>query len=183
MRSLRFFLLLLSVLAAAPAIGQEVPKGDVLTIDSDRLFLESALGQSIQAQLDADGEALLAENQKLDRELTAEEAELAQKRPTMPADEFRLLADAFNKKVENIRTAQDAKQQEIGQRFEADRQRFFNVILPVLSQIVEERNGLVVLERRQVFLSAEEIDITDEVIDRVDRLFTKLNTDVPQNEQ
>ncbi len=47
--------------------------------------------------------------------------------------------------------------------------------MPVLSDLVRERGAVVVLDRRDVFLSADAIDITDEAIAR-------LNTAEPQIE-
>ena len=168
-------LLVFFLWVATPAIAQEVSPpsaGGVLIIDPDKVFQETFLGQSIQTQLTTAREELLAENQKLDKELTEEEAELASTRRTVSAEEFQILADSFNAKVENIRTIQETKQQDLASRFETDRQRFFNMILPVLGRVIEDRKGAVVLERRQIFLSVDAIDITDEVISQINQIST-----------
>ena len=43
----------------------------------------------------------------------------------------------------------------------------FNDIAALISEIVRERGALIVLDRRDVFLSADRIDITDDAIARI----------------
>ncbi len=109
-----------------------------------------------------------AENREIEAELLAEERELTERRPELPPDDFRALADAFDRKVQLLREQQDEKERELTQFREAERQRFFQEVAPVLSEIVRERRALVILDRRDVFLSADSIDITDEAIRRLD---------------
>ncbi len=162
-------LLLAVATATATAQGDEQPvAGGILTIDPDRLFQETGLGQRLQAELDRLRSDLKAENGRLDQELIAEEAELAARRPAMPVDEFRALADAFNEKAEAIRAAQKEKLQNLTRRLEEDRQRFINAMRPILAQVIAERGGVIVIERRMVFLAADSVDITDELISRID---------------
>ena len=47
------------------------------------------------------------------------------------------------------------------------RQDFFSEVAEIVSNVVREKGALVVIERREVFLSADTIDITDEAIQRV----------------
>jgi hypothetical protein len=81
--------------------------------------------------------------------------------------EFRALADAFDEKVQRIRTEQDAKARELQELREQQRQTFLRRISPILAEIVRERGALAVLGRRTVLLSADSIDITDEAISRI----------------
>lgn len=159
-----------------PAEGPEalplgVPLGPgVLTIDPERLFAGSALGRQMAAELEAALRELAAENRTIEARLTAEERALTEQRATLPPEQFRPLAEAFDAKVEDIRRAQEAKSRALNRRRDEDRQRFLEAALPVLAAILAERGAAVVLDRRAVFLSFDEIDITDEAIRRLDAL-------------
>jgi len=170
MRSM-FAAALVALLCAGPVAAQapqlELPP-PVLTIDADRLIAESGFGQRLSDAFEMRARALAAENREIEAELLAEERELTERRPELPPDEFRALADAFDQKVQLLREQQDEKERELTQFREAERQRFFQEVAPVLSEIVRERRALVILDRRDVFLSADSIDITDEVILRLD---------------
>ncbi len=139
----------------------------VLTIDQDRLFAETRPGATISDELEAEARALADENARIEADLVERERQLTEDRPNMEPVEFRKLADAFDAEVQRIRAEQDQKAREINRAREAARQRFFSDVAGVISEIVRERGALIVLDRRDVFLSADRIDITDEAIERV----------------
>ena len=139
----------------------------ILTIDQDRLFQETGLGLRATEAIEAEAAALASENSQIEQDLVRRELELTEQRESLPAQEFRVLADAFDQDVQRIRTEQDDKARELNRKREAARQDFFDEVAGMISDIVRERGALVVLDRRDVFLSADRIDITDEAIARV----------------
>lgn len=168
---LRTALIWLMVATPVAATAQDqspaVIQSSVLVIDQDRLFTETRLGTKAIADLEAKAQDLAAENQRIEAELIEREQELTRLRPTTPAEEFRALADEFDARVERIRSEQDEKARALNRARDETRQAFFREVAGVISEIVRERGAVVVLDRRDVFLSAERIDITDEAIERV----------------
>lgn len=162
-------------LAGATAVWGQQPGGlttieiqsPVLVIDQDRLFAETQLGARAQADLEARAQELADENQRIEAELIARERELTELRPTLTPEEFRPLADEFDERVERIRTEQDEKARELNRARDDARQAFFQDVAGIISGIVREKGAVVVIDRRDVFLSADRIDITDEAIERV----------------
>ena len=153
-----------------PAVGQDASLSlppPILTIDQDRLFAETRPGESVNAELEAKAAALAEENSRIEAELIGRERALTDQRPSLPPDEFRALADEFDADVQRIRAEQDEKARQITQERETARQQFVGDVAGIISGIVRERGALVVLDRRDVFLSADRIDITDEAIDRI----------------
>ena len=154
----------------SPAHAQETSLSlppPILTIDQDRLFQETGLGLRATEAIEAEAAALASENSQIEQDLVRRELELTEQRESLPAQEFRVLADAFDQDVQRIRTEQDDKARELNRKREAARQDFFDEVAGMISDIVRERGALVVLDRRDVFLSADRIDITDEAIARV----------------
>lgn len=159
---LAFCLCLAPVLSTA-----QQPAFPVLTIDQDRLFSETRLGAETRAELERQAQELAAENTKIENALIAEESELTERRESLPPDDFRGLADAFDERVQRLRAEQDEKARQLNRRRDEARAEFFNEIAVILSEIVREKGALVVIDRRDVFLSADRIDITDEAIARI----------------
>lgn len=158
---------------AAQEIGMPVPqqnqvRSPILTVEADRLFTDSAFGKRVAAEIEAEGAALREENAQIEADLIEEEQALTELRATMEPEAFRELADAFDEKVQRIRREQDAKATAIAERGEQDRRIFLNAAQPALEALMREANAAVILERRQVFLGADVIDITDEAIARID---------------
>lgn len=139
----------------------------ILVIDQDRLFSETRLGSDSRASLEQAANDLKDENQKIEEELISEERALTEQRASLQAEDFRILADEFDARVQRIRLEQDEKARALTRAQEDARSDFFQDVAAIISDIVRERGALVVIDRRNVFLSAGQIDITDEAIARV----------------
>lgn len=170
----RLFTVALLCSLALPAAAQETPappnppSSPVLTIDRERLFSESTFGKASIAGIEANIRALQTENQKIEADLEAEEKSLTERRKDMTADEFRVLAQAFDAKVQGIRSARDAKGRELVAQQDAARQKFLEAAVPLLARIMAEQGAVVIIDRSAIILSFDRVDITDLAIARID---------------
>lgn len=161
-----------AALWGAQALAQDAPL-PLLTLDQDRLFLESDFGKAVVERERAAASALEQENRKIEAGLVAEEQALTEARATLSAEEFAAQADAFDAKVERIRTEQDAKARRLTEGRERDRKAFLEVVVPVLGDILGDKGATAVLDKNLVILSLSAIDITDEAIARVNAALAK----------
>ena len=150
-----------------------VPVLPILTIDVDRVFSSTITGQRISAAISTSVAELSAENRRIEGELAAEELALTETRKTMSAEEFKPLADAFDQKVQKIRAEQEAKERRLQQLQEAKTQEFLATVAPVLSSLGNKYGAVVILDRRNVLLAADGVDITDEAIERIDQALSE----------
>jgi len=139
-----------------------------LTIELDRFFSQSKFGLRIAREIDEAGELLAEENRQIEAELVLEEQGLTERRKSMEPIEFRQLADAFDEKVQEFRRVQDGKVRQLSQKRVNGQNILFQEARPVLEQLMRETGAVVILERSNVFLSANVIDITDVAINRID---------------
>lgn len=139
----------------------------ILIIDQERLFTESQLGAAALAEIEEAARQLAAENRTIEAVLLEEEQALTIRRTEVTPAEFSVLADAFDQKVRRLRDEQDAKSRALAQARDEANQSFLGEVGGILSAIAIERGAVVMLERRQVFLSIDTIDITDEAIARI----------------
>ncbi len=154
------------------ALAQQNPavSAPILSLDQERLFSQTLFGKAAISSLQADTDALIIENRRIDAALEAEERELTTRRGTMSPEEFRPLAEAFDKKVEEIRTAQAAKSRALSRRQDEDRQRFFEAATPVLGALMLDRGAYAIIDKRAVLLGFEAIDLTASAIARIDEV-------------
>lgn len=141
----------------------------VLTVDQERLFVESAWGKRAKEALEEKGGRIEAENERLAQQLSDEEAKLTRQRETMDPAEFRRLAEAFDTRATEIRRARAQVVQELNAEAEADRNAFFQAASPIMGELMQRRGAVAVLDRRTVLVSLDSIDITDELIAELDR--------------
>jgi Skp family chaperone for outer membrane proteins len=159
----------LFLMLAPPALAQDnvLIRSPILSLDQDRMFALSHFGKRFEAELQADGSLLEAENRRIEAALEAEEKDLTARRPAMSADAFRALADAFDTKVQRIRTEQTAKARALTERTEEAQRQFIEAARPVIEDLMVDAGAVVIIDPRSVVISRAAIDVTDEAIRRI----------------
>ncbi len=172
-RTIPLVLLLITAwLVALPAYPQGYdlqPAPDIVSLDRERVFTDSIAGKRIQQEIEKRQNALRAENQLIDTQLTEEEKSLAEQRKIDLPDVFATKAAAFDDKVKRVRQEQRDKGQKIVQFATASRVDFFKQVAEVLRAYMAQNGVNLVLEANTVMMSAQQADITQEVINRLDR--------------
>lgn len=143
-------------------------RAPLVTLDRERLFAESRLGKAALARYDEASAALIAENRRLEAALEEEERALTARRTSLAPEEFRKLADEFDRKVEDLRTAQDSKSRALTRRRDEDRQAFFEAAVPVLGGLMVDLEAVAIIERSAIILTFDQLDVTDLAIRRLD---------------
>lgn len=175
--------LVLAVPAGAQQLGYPVPQAQAqpfLVLEQDRLLTNSLYGQDIIARNEAEAQTLREESQQLDRAFEEEERRLTERRAELPPAEFRELADAFDQKVVRARREQEAKAAALARRVEARQRDFFRRVGPVLLEILEETGAVAVFDQRDVLISKQDLNITEEVIKRLDVAYTAELAESPE---
>lgn len=172
MRAAAAWLVMALLAGASPVVAQTdapaSPASAILTIDQERLYNESAWGKRATRHLADISASLAAENRDLEAKLVAEEKALSDARPKMDPTAFRKAADDFDARVVDLRREQEAKGRAIGRIGEAERKTFYTAALPVMGEVLRERGAVVVLDSRAIFVSADSIDVTSEMIASID---------------
>ena len=167
------FALICAVGFAAQTSAQETPNlgrtvSSVVVINTDELYLGTKMGQRIAADLEDRARALQAENDQITAALTVEEQSLTERRPTMDPAAFRKEAAEFDTRVQGIRRTRDSAIA----TFEAERdgapRAFIDQVRNIIGDVMIERGAVTILDQRIVFLSLSSVDITRDVIVRID---------------
>ena len=166
------------------AVAQTYPTADqfssVATLNQDRLFSNSQFGLSFNKKLQEDTNLLAEENRRIEKELEDEENNLTQKRKELSNVEFRKLAASFNEKVEAIRRDQTQKLNDLNTRRIQTQRNFFVQVKPIIIELMQERGIEFILNDQAIFMSAGAGDITESVIERIDRTIDVSNFETPQ---
>ena len=172
LRGLAVAALALTCLGPPQAGAQDlgIIQNDILVLDPERLFEQTELGQRMAADHQAEREKLAARNRRLEAELEAEEKRLTELRAETSPEEFREMADAFDAKVQEIRRDSERRVVDL----ERDRERlpiqFLRAVEPVLSEVMREAGGAVVLDARTVLFRLDAVDVTETAITRIDKV-------------
>ncbi len=160
----------------------------IAILDQERLFTESEFGLRLQRELEQASNALAAENRELEAALLAEEQELTDLRATMDPAAFQEVAAEFDQRVEEIRSAQEARLRDINAVADEAQLVFLQLTTPVLEQVLIDRGAAAVLDSRAVIYAIEGTDITEAALDRINTvlgdggdipIFDRLTTSAP----
>ncbi|SEL25625.1 OmpH family outer membrane protein [Pacificibacter marinus] len=164
--------------AATPAPSGQVLHAPIIAFDREKIFLESKLGQALDAKIETLRAELVAENDEIYADLEAEEQNLSALKDSLSSAAFKFKADAFDAKVTAIRSEQKAKSDAVQQAYDQGARDFEQNLNVVLTQIAREVGAVAVFERKQIYLMSGSIDISVEAVRRLDaQINTKSDTD------
>ena len=169
--------LVLPLLAFYPAWGQKEPSGDapVLVFDAARLFERSKVGRSIARKTEKLQSDLSDEVDATRTELESDAKRLEEQRSVLPQERLR-------ERAEELRLRQLTKEREISAQLraiQAGQQRaqldVLEEVYEVVGNLVEEYEAQLVLERNVLYYYDEGLDITDELIRRLNKRVTTVD--------
>jgi Skp family chaperone for outer membrane proteins len=165
----------------APVMAQSAPAATIIVVDIERVVSQSAAGKQAMGEIQGKVTALQTRANALQGQLKTEadaiQAGQANKSLAGPALETRVRA--FGDK-------QQAAQQEIG-RLENEIQRSRQHVLqqisaavgPIVSQVMKERGANIAVPKAATLQHAGALDVTAEVISRLDKSLPKVSTNPP----
>jgi Skp family chaperone for outer membrane proteins len=172
--------LLITGALPAPALAQAAPAA-IIVVDIERVVSQSAAGKQAMGEIQGKVTALQTRANALQGQLKTEadaiQAGQASKSLAGPALETRV--KAFGEK-------QQSAQQEVG-RLENEIQRSRQFVLqqisdgvgPIVSQLMKERGANIALPKGATLQHAAALDVTAEVISRLDKSLPKVSTTPP----
>ena len=170
-----------SALPTAAFAQAAAAQTSIIVVDMDRVGAESAAGKSGQTQLKSKLDSLQARGKTLADQLRSEEETLLKARQANT-----MAPDAFQAKVKELQTKQNSARTELGnrenelQRSQAFvRQQIFNAVGPIVQAVMRERGASIVLAREAALAVSPTLDVTAEVIRRLDAALPRVNATAP----
>ncbi len=179
MKLVRLFLLFLQTFCAFELFGEQIRNTDkistpILVLSQDDLFQKSNFGKSIIKLFEEKQSTLFAEAREIEEKFVLEERNLTSRRLSLVPEEFQLLADEFDKRVEETRKSRAEKDQMLQKTFFVWRKNFFQVILPIVRRIMRDYGAVAVLDTKsRGFVYDQRIDVTDLLIFQLNEEFRK----------
>lgn len=178
--------LALTLIAAPVAVqAQALSPAVIVVVDLDRVVNESAAGKQASTELQGRIQALQTRANTLQSQLQAEinAIQQGQANNTLTGPQLEARAKAFEER-------QQAAQQELG-RTENDIQRARAFVLqqindaaqPVITQIMRERGAQIALAQGATLQHSQGLDITADVIARVNQSLPRVSTTPPPPQQ
>ena len=151
-----------------PVRAQDAADPVVLIVDMQRLQRDSAAAKSIREQSTAIRQAIERAMAEREEAMRAEEKKLAELRENLDTAEFRERVQVFEKTVFEHRDFAQRETAKLQNALSEASNRLRGKIAPILAELMRERRAQVMLDSSQVVLSIGQLEVTDEVIRRLD---------------
>lgn len=183
---IRFLLLFFAVQAVliAPSFAQDDVKGYAV-VNVDRIMLTTKAAKSIEKQLKK-------KTEEYSKEFSARERELRESQQKLIEENNNLGKDASEDKIKDFekkRQEFEKKRYETQQLFQKRRGSLSDAVKTAnakiqksmfesVAKIAEDKNYSIVFDRKSVVIVEESLDITEEVIKRIDKELPEIKLDI-----
>lgn len=165
-------LVLLALLCLLPWQGAqaagEVKPSVVAIVDVQRILQASKAAKSVQQQLDVQRSKFQSEISDEEKELREAEKQLSKLRETAKADDYVEQEQKLQQRFMAVERQVQAKRKALDQALTDSMNDVRKCLIDIVSQIAKERGVNLVIVKQQVIWNDQVIDITDEVLTRLD---------------
>ena len=138
-------------------------------IDVDLILSKSEPSKLLFSQLKVIEEKKL-ENLKIDEtSLKEEENKILKTKNIISKEEFNKSVNIFKDKVNNYQNSKDKVIENLKQIRNKEIIRFFNLINPIIENIMEENSIEILIDKKNIFMAKSDNDITQIVIENINK--------------
>lgn len=166
------------------AAAQAQPPAVIVIVNMDKVFTDSAAGRAAQVELKTKLSAIQTRVQQLRASFGADEQSLIKARPAQNAPAAAIAA--WEAKTRDFQTRKSQAEQELSKRnqeFQSSRQYVVKQIKdaadPIITQVMQERGASIALPESATLQHSTSIEVTSEVIARLDKTLPHVATTPP----
>lgn len=166
--------------APAPAEGADRPL-KIIVLNLDEIRRKAAVVKNIRDQIADYRKGFQAGIQKEEDALRTANQELAKKRTILSPEAFAKERRQFEQRVVGVQKLVQKRKRQLDQ---AQVEAMFKVeeqLNKIISDIAQARQASIVLRRNQTILVARDIDVTVEVLDRLNKELTQVPVKKPSD--
>jgi Skp family chaperone for outer membrane proteins len=170
----------LTALAPLQARSQQVAAPVIITVDVQQILRDSLVAKDVQAQMDQRTDRYTKEVTAQENELQKTQEELENERKTLAPDVFNARMRDFQRRYDTLDNRVQLTRQALQQSYNDAMTKVENTALQIIADIAAERKANLVVAKAAVLFEAPELDITQEVIKRLDVKLPQVQLAAPQ---
>lgn len=169
--------------AAQQAAPQELPPAgtQIVVVDVVQILRDAQAVQGVRTQIERQRSTYQAELQKQENELRNADQDLAKQRAILSPEAFAQRRRELEKRVSDAQQSVQNRRRSLDTGFNAAMQKVNDAMVQVVTEIVQERQYQIVLTKTQVVIVHTALDITPEVLRRLNRKLPTVAVSIPQN--
>jgi Skp family chaperone for outer membrane proteins len=154
--------------AEAGAADDPLPPATAAVIDYQRVMREARAAESIRTQIEARRVLYQSEIAEEEQRLVEADRELARQRSILEPEVFSERRKAFEEDVAEVQRMLQSRRQQLDDVAAMAMSEVREAVIRVVGELSEQRGFNLVLPSANVLLFSPQIDITDEVLEKLD---------------
>jgi outer membrane protein len=172
--------LVAAALLPLAARAQQVAPPVIVTVDVQQILRDSLVAKDVQAQMDQRTERYTKEVSDQESELQKTQDELEQQRTKLAPDAFNARMRDFQQHYDALDNRVQVTRQALQQSYNDAMTKVENTALQLIADIAAERKANLVVAKAAVLFEAQDLDITQEVIRRLDAKLPQIQLAPPE---
>lgn len=183
--SARYRLAVAAVLGLAAGLplsarAQQAASPVIITVDVQQILHDSLVAKDVQSQMDERTERYTREVTQQENDLQKTQDELEKERTTLAPDTFNARMRDFQQRYDALDNRVQTTRQALQQSYNDAMTKVENTALQIIADIAAERKANLVVAKAAVLFEAQDLDITQEVIKRLDAKLPEIQLAAPR---
>ncbi|MDG2416836.1 MAG: OmpH family outer membrane protein [Pelagibacterales bacterium] len=178
MKKFNFILLTLLFFSSSCLFADQYPNTSIGIIDINKVLTESKAAIDATKQIDKIQKNSEEESKSEDDLIIKERERLIEQQSVMAPEAFEVKVADFEKKVQNYQIERQEKLRKLDQMVQMARAKILDEVKPIINEYAKEVGITVILEKNAVVMSADEMDMTEEVIKILNKNLPKIKVEL-----
>ena len=166
----KFLTLIIFIVTIPSLLMADYPNTSIGVIDINKILSDAdaaiiAAEQIEEIAIDIENEIKLS-----DEEIIKEQNLLIEAQAIMAPEAFESKRNEYEVKVQKYNNERQSKLMKIDELIAVSRNDILNAVKPILEEISNEKGITIILEKTSIMLNAEKMDITNEVLKKLNKL-------------
>ena len=175
MKNLKYLLLFFILIFSSPT---SYSQSNIATLDVVKLLKDSKAAISMKDQLNAVAKKYSEEDQKKQKEIQKQEEELLRQKSTLTPEAFSDRKNTFEKQVIEFNKNSQNKRKALAKAEKQAVNQIEEEVEKIVKEIIDNEKITAVFRNSAVILSDTSIDITQKVVDELNKKLSSVKVDV-----
>ena len=160
------------------SLADQYPNTSIGIIDINRVLTESKAAKDATKQIEKIQKKSEEDSKKEDDQIIKEREKLIEQQSVMAPEAFEIKVADFEKKVQTYQIERQEKLRKLDQMVQEARASILDEVKPIINDYANELGITVILEKNAVIMSADDMDMTDQVIKILNKSLPKIKVEL-----
>ncbi|NYZ14158.1 OmpH family outer membrane protein [Azospirillum sp. RWY-5-1] len=169
--------------ATTPAPGaasQKLEAPTIMVVDVQKILQEAAASKGIQKAVETQRDTYQKEIAALEDKLRTAEQELRKQQTVLSADALAQRRRDFEKQVADVQRTVQSRKRALDSALNDSMGQVQKAMVEIIAEMARDKGANIVLARHQFVLVEAQLDVTDAVMDRLNKKLPKVAVTIPK---